>query len=110
MLNISVIIKIWANGETDTKDLILTEIERYEDLRKWFVEYKSHLKCEVCNENHPATIEFHHKNPRTKHLEISVMVSSAPKFSREKIIKEMNKCKIICSNCHKKLHWKHTYV
>ena len=106
----------WRNGykrpnpDRDREVRRLRDKRKRIELRKWFVEYKSHLKCEVCNENHPATIEFHHKNPRTKHLEISVMVSSAPKFSREKIIKEMNKCKIICSNCHKKLHWKHTYV
>jgi hypothetical protein len=101
----------WRNGykrPNPERDRLMRNIRDRRaraELRKWYIEYKSFLKCEVCNENHPATLDFHHKNPVTKLLDIGTMVSSAPRFSREKVIEEMNKCIVICSNCHKKLHW-----
>ncbi len=70
--------------------------------KKWLVEFKSTLKCEQCGEDHPATLDFHHTNPRKKEGCISMMISSA---SREKILAEIKKCRILCSNCHRKFHW-----
>ena len=35
-------------------------------LRKWLVEYRSLLGCKNCPENHPACLDFHHRNPDDK--------------------------------------------
>ena len=71
--------------------------------RDWYVDYKSTLKCSNCPENHPACLEFHHLDPKTK--EISVSVLTGRTYSIEKIKREMRKCIVLCSNCHRKYHY-----
>ena len=78
-------------------------INRKIEFREWIDDLKSSLKCEHCGENHPATLDFHHSNPNEKENNISNMVKDG--FSKENILKEMKKCIILCSNCHRKLHW-----
>ena len=65
-------------------------------------EIKSSMKCETCGENHIACLDFHHKNPDKKDFNISNAVSRGWKL--EKILKEIEKCVILCANCHRKLH------
>jgi 5-methylcytosine-specific restriction endonuclease McrA len=71
--------------------------------RKWFVLYKETLRCEICRESNVATIEFHHKNPAEKMWNISALVGSGA--SPAAVFLEIQKCQILCSNCHRKLHW-----
>lgn len=79
--------------------------EYVEKRRKWFTEYKSTLKCSRCPENHPSCLEFHHIDPKTKRFEISESINKKIKL-KEEILEEIKKCEILCSNCHRKLHWK----
>lgn len=71
--------------------------------RKWFKEFKSKLSCEQCGENHISTIDFHHIDPEKKEFEVSFLVGA--NYSKATILKEVNKCKILCANCHRKLHF-----
>lgn len=73
------------------------------ELKKWFQGYKKKLVCSVCGENHPATIEFHHKF-NNKEKNISLMVNDG--YSTKRIMDEINKCLVLCSNCHRKEHFK----
>jgi len=75
---------------------------RKTERRLWFEDYKKGLKCEVCGEDHYATIEFHHKNIYDKKYEIVQMVNGC--YTIENIMVELAKCQVLCSNCHKKLH------
>ena len=68
--------------------------------RNFLKDIKKDLKCSQCPENHPATLDFHHKDPKEKDHGISQMLD----YSKEKILEEMQKCIILCSNCHRKLH------
>ena len=77
--------------------------ERKQNIVEWFKEYKSTLKCEKCSENHPATLDFHHSIPEEKEHSISNMIRDG--FSKENILKEMSKCEVLCSNCHRKHHY-----
>src|SRR3989338_838796 len=81
---------------------------RRKELRKWFEEFKKTLKCSTCNENHPAALEFHHLSKKTKENSITNMVDNGN--SIERIKKEMEKCIILCSNCHKKVHYKNSNI
>jgi|APSaa5957512622_1039677.scaffolds.fasta_scaffold07485_6 hypothetical protein len=77
--------------------------KRKQTLRRWFNEYKETLSCSKCGEGHPACLEFHH----TKASEKDFMVSDSIErkgFSRDKILAEINKCTILCANCHRKIH------
>lgn len=84
--------------------------ERVKRNRRWIAEYKLKCKCEVCNANHPAILQFHHKDPTKKLTEIG-RVSKAG-WSIEKIKEEIDKCRILCANCHFIFHWneKHNIV
>lgn len=72
-------------------------------LKHKYVGFKSQLKCSKCDENHIACLEFHHLNPEEKYDNLSNMFLHGA--SKEKIEKELKKCIILCSNCHRKLHY-----
>lgn len=77
--------------------------KRKESIQDWFQSYKKSLKCESCGENHPATIDFHHKLG-SKENGLSKMVFDGYSISRIK--KELEKCVVLCANCHRKVHSK----
>jgi hypothetical protein len=71
--------------------------------KKWFEDYRSKLCCEICEESHPATLDFHHKNVIEKDFNVSILVSEG--YGIKRILEEIAKCRVLCSNCHRKLHW-----
>jgi hypothetical protein len=72
-------------------------------LTAWLANYKSSLFCEKCGENHVATLDFHHRNPTEKEYTITVMIRRG--FTIKKVLNEISKCDVLCSNCHRKLHY-----
>lgn len=79
-------------------------VARREELRLWFKELKSKLKCEECGQNHPAILTFHHLDPNGKELNIAQAVNSYT-WGKERILKEIKKCQVLCHNCHAIVHW-----
>lgn len=77
--------------------------KRKKQLRKWFNGYKQTLVCSKCGENHPACLEFHHLNEKTKSFRISEAIEQRG-CSKDRIMSEISKCIVLCANCHKKLH------
>jgi hypothetical protein len=75
---------------------------RQEDIRVWFQEYKSALKCERCGFSHPAALDFHHREPALKSYEIPRMVTNG--CGKASILAEMAKCEVLCANCHRIHH------
>jgi len=69
----------------------------------WLREFKAQQKCNRCGENHPATLQFHHVDGKRKE---SAVGTAAPKWSEERILKEIAKCEILCANCHAREHYK----
>jgi len=69
--------------------------------KKEFEQYKKTLSCEICKENHPQCLEFHHTDPSTKKGNISDLVRD---FSTKRLMEEINKCVVLCANCHRKQH------
>ena len=69
-------------------------------LKEKAVEYKGG-KCEICGYDKCIdALEFHHKNPEEKDFGIS----SGETKSWEKIKKELDKCIMLCANCHREIH------
>lgn len=95
--------KEWYKKNRDKEK---ARIEKYrKDLKEWFAtEIVAKAKCTKCGEDHPATIDFHHRDPETKEGAIADLVAN--KRSKEAILKEIDKCDVLCSNCHRKLHYK----
>lgn len=67
--------------------------------QEWF-DFKSQLVCTNCGENHIACLEFHHVDPSIKEESISRLV-----YTRKRLQEELEKCIVLCSNCHRKLHY-----
>lgn len=58
--------------------------------------------CVTCGETHPAVLDFHHRDSGDKDLPIAVAVR---KWPLNRVLDEIKKCDVLCSNCHRKLHW-----
>lgn len=65
------------------------------------VEYKGG-KCELCGYDKCIdALEFHHKNPDEKDFQIS---RDGYSNKWETVVKELDKCMLLCANCHRELH------
>lgn len=72
-----------------------------EAMRKWLKQYKVEKGCKYCPEKlPPRCLHFHHRDPKTKEFNISQSV----KVSWGKLKREVEKCDVVCANCHAKLH------
>jgi len=93
-----------ADGTIKTKYSYPLQVkQRKYIIRQWFNEKKSKLSCMLCGFSHPAVLDFHHRDPLSKTLEISKMVDHG--FAYDKIEQEIAKCDVLCSNCHRIKHW-----
>jgi hypothetical protein len=77
--------------------------QRQKEILVWFEELKSSLSCAQCGFSHPAALQFHHRIPRDKDLEIYLAVRKG--WGKEHILREIAKCIPLCANCHFILHW-----
>lgn len=79
----------------------------YDKVKEWrnnrkikAIEYKGG-KCIKCGYDRCITaLEFHHLEPNKKDFTISKNVN----HSFEKIRKELDKCILVCANCHREIH------
>jgi hypothetical protein len=78
-------------------------LEKRQKTKLKFIEYKGG-KCERCGYNKcQGSLEFHHKDGNKDGKVFSHLYCI--KF--ERAIKELDKCELLCSNCHREQHWKH---
>lgn len=93
-----------------------------EKAKKWRLENKEYIKekqkivkrerklkaieylggcCQHCNQSfHPFIYEFHHTDPLTKDRDPSKMMS----LKWDKLQAELDKCELLCANCHRFVH------
>ena len=72
-------------------------------IRGWFDDYKKTLECEFCGYNECSEVlDFHHKDEKDKKFNVG---QSLNRYGKEEILKEIEKCIVLCSNCHRKLHY-----
>ena len=64
---------------------------------------KTNCKCAKCGESRSYTLDFHHKDPSIKDETIARMTSNCNKM--EDILKEIEKCIVLCANCHREFHY-----
>ena len=78
--------------------------QRRSKLLTEFRGWKAELGCSHCPENHPACIDFHH--PGEKEIRIISMEMKGISLERVKQKVKEEQCISMCSNCHRKLHYK----
>ena len=70
-------------------------------IKKWSLDYKGN-KCKYCGYDRcEEALEFHHINPEEKDFALS---DRNLKLDWEEIKKELDKCVLVCSNCHREIH------
>lgn len=94
-----------------SKRILLTVDEKkehnYESVRSYrqrnkikAIDYKGG-KCEICGyDKSNWSLEFHHTDPNNKDFNIS----SKSHFNWDKIKIELDKCILVCKNCHGEIH------
>lgn len=59
-------------------------------------------KCEACGYCRcREALEFHHRNPSAKDFALS---SARLHWSLERVQSELDKCLLVCANCHREIH------
>lgn len=64
-----------------------------------YIESLKQVGCSMCPEKEPCCMDFHHLE--NKSFTIGEAKNS---YSLESIKREIEKCIIVCSNCHRKIH------
>lgn len=92
------------------KEYYQTNKERFREHNKknrakasqYIQEIKQGKSCSRCGwKEHPCALDFHHTDPTTKYKEIACMVRT---HSIKRIQEEIDKCILVCANCHRILH------
>ena len=90
---------------TSEQKMYRNQIFRWRRIKERALQYKGGC-CVSCGYNqHPAALQFHHKVPTEK----EVTWTKLRLRSWDKIIEELDKCEILCANCHSILHSKSKY-
>lgn len=95
-------------------DIILaTKLDKFDRRRIWgkkqktisriYVrDYKIEHNCKNCGEENPNCLVFHHRDPSTKKNTIPQLY----KYGTKTVQREIDKCDLLCHNCHSKTHHK----
>jgi len=74
--------------------------KRAVNMQSIITEIKRAAGCKYCTEKDPVALDFHHTN-KDKEFNIG---RGGKSMSLDKLLKEIQKCEVICANCHRKLH------
>ena len=77
--------------------------KRRKKMREWIQNLTSTLKCSKCNENRSYCLDFHHINPKQKKFNIKNSIGGG--YGKKRILEEIDKCIVLCANCHRTLHY-----
>lgn len=74
--------------------------------KKILLDIKSISGCEICGYNdYIGALDFHHNKDKNFEIgKVRIYDNSCDKIS-EKIYKEIDKCRVLCANCHQDLHF-----
>jgi predicted HNH restriction endonuclease len=86
-------------------DLYKNQIFRWRKLKLKAIEYKGG-SCVHCGyDKHPSALQFHHNDP----IEKDAVWNKLKLRSWDKITLELDKCSLLCANCHSIVHSKSKY-
>lgn len=87
--------KGWDRSDTQRKEM-----------RIWVNSLKDGGNCVDCGisfKGRPWLADYHHKDPSTKISSIASAVTF--RWTKEAILEEINKCELLCPNCHRTRHF-----
>lgn len=90
----------YHHAERDKDKFKRVRAERKDRKKNWIKRIKAELGCRLCEEDNPVCLVYHHVDEKKHNM------ADVPRLdlSKEKIKKELNKCVVLCANCHRKVH------
>jgi hypothetical protein len=70
--------------------------------REYIIDYKQKNECVKCGEKRYYVLDFHHLDPTLKYKSVTDLQFNA--YSIKTIDKEIEKCILLCRNCHSEFH------
>lgn len=94
------------NGETYRRwkcetCYVKMKVDRKRKIADWLEDLKKQRECEKCGNDDFRVLDFHHRGDK----EFNVSDGTTRGFSRKKILEEIEKCEVLCANCHRILHY-----
>jgi len=79
-------------------------IDKVQEIRQYIFDFLSNHPCVDCGESDLLVLEFDHIDPSKKSFTIGGGATNRynTKFDFDTIKKEIDKCRILCANCHKR--------
>lgn len=78
--------------------------DRQRAIKHRLVEYKGG-KCEKCGyDKCEGALDFHHRNPEEKDFSLA-QIHLSDKITMEMLFREVDKCDLLCANCHREEHY-----
>jgi hypothetical protein len=75
---------------------------KYQEKRKAVEEIKTSLCCQKCGDKRGYVLDFHHLDPKTKDDTVARLLAGT--YSLDTVLKEIEKCVVLCANCHREFH------
>jgi len=69
--------------------------------KEYVYQYLLTHPCIQCGGSDPRVLEFHHRDPSEKDMDVTHMLSGG--YSIKRIEAELAKCDVLCANCHRKV-------
>lgn len=91
--------EVWKNDPSVRKKRSIQNKSRMERNREYIKKHLSDKSCTMCGISDPRVLEFDHIDPIDKIANISDLRARA--CSIKKLQEEIDKCQILCANCHR---------
>jgi hypothetical protein len=93
----------------DNKSLVLKKQHIRDNEKKQYINnLKENIKCQKCGYNKCiVALDYHHLDPSKKDFNIATtrVRNINTEYSRNLIEKEIEKCIVLCANCHREFHY-----
>lgn len=88
-----------ANKSDYVRRAVAQVLGRREQNRREVMRYLATRSCVDCGNTNPVVLEFDHRDPRQKLMNVGSMMPSK-RWAR--VLAEIEKCDVRCANCHRR--------
>lgn len=92
--------RLYAPG-TEYEMMLKKQNRRMQEQRALIMLYKEARGCETCGESDPIVLDLDHIERHTKEKNVSSMLSR----SHDRLWQEVEKCRVLCANCHRRVSY-----
>lgn len=79
-----------------TKQILISRIH------EWIISFKVQRGCGSCGIVDQRVLDLHHPDENKKNFTVAYFRRG---LGFDKIMREVEKCEVLCANCHRILHW-----